>query len=124
MAINGCSINGFTINGLACRSSYVAGGGVVPVSPPVWPPIQYIEKVQKAHPQAMRSWAWQREDEELDETLQPGEATHIKILIEIGGEIFEQTLENNKGAIPMISISNLKFAAVEPIITITELKRL
>jgi hypothetical protein len=106
MAINSCSINAHTINGLACRRHVV-----IPV------PAQ----AAKSHPYHTRLDFSEREhDEEIN--VANLEGANILVSLEFNGEKFEQTLSNSfADFVPMIIVNNLTIDINEPEISISNL---
>jgi len=90
MPINSCSINAHTINSLKCRRNI----HVIPQ-----------DLNGKSHPYHSRI-DYSREDEQTDYSRLEG--PYIKLTINMGNEIIEQTYENNiSEVIPMVTINNL-----------------
>lgn len=113
MSINSCSINAFTINGLACRRRY---GGPIPPQP---------TSSGGGSVQHYRYQNWQgRPNDEDDIDYSKLEGFNIAVTVTMNGQSFSQTVENNpaNNVIPMIAINNLQVEPITPNIRLLNLK--
>jgi len=112
MSINSCSINAFTINGLACRRRSFG-----PIPPQPTPTgggsVQHVRYVN-----------WQgRRDEEDDIDYSKLEGFNIEVSITLNGQTYSKTVENKPtDVVPMIAISNLQVEPITPNIRLLNLK--
>lgn len=115
MSINSCSINAFTINGLACRRRSF---GPIPPQPPT----SGGGSVQHYRYQNWYGRPDREEDEDVDYSKLEG--FNIAVTITMNGQSFSQTVENNPSldVVPMIAINNLQVEPVTPNIRIQNLK--
>lgn len=113
MPINSCSINAFTINGLACRRRSFG-----PIPPQPVPSgggsVQHYR---------YQNW-FGRPDEEQEDNLQNLEGFNISVSVTMNGQTFSQTIENNPttNVVPMVALTNLQIEQTLPNIKLNNLK--
>ncbi len=114
MSINSCSINAFTINGLACRRRF---GNPIPPQP-----VTGGGNVQ--HYRYQNWFGRPDDDEEQEDTLQNLEGFNISVSVTMNGQTFSQTVENNpaNNVVPMIALTNLQIEQTLPNIKLNNLK--
>jgi len=106
MPINACSINSFTINAFACSAQIPDVSLLGKKGHPYHQSINYAAYVER-----MRRRFEQEEDDEISVLDGP----NIKIDIEMAGELYSQTLENDNGSItPMLVVSKLELVKDMP----------
>jgi len=109
MPINACSINAFTINSLTCRRRNFD----------VQPPQPVASGGGNVQQFRYHRWASEQEDEQQFVNL---ESSSIAITLTLGDRIIEKSFENIPDPIiPMITVSRINIAQLQPIINISKL---
>lgn len=106
MPINACSINSFTINAFACSTQISDVSVLGKKGHPYHQSINYAAYVER-----MRR---RFEQEENDDDVCVLDGPNIKIDIEMAGELYSQTLENENCITPMLVVSKLELVKDMP----------